>query len=199
VLISIKPYTKENNYEKKMKGIPVFKQGYSYSCNLTAIAVLRKFLGSDVDEAAITKILKLEERRKGMLPHEFLYYANEAFSDTPYSIIQKNIWNRDEIIDEIIISLELNLPITMYYSTVNEWNKPNFDTHYSVIYGISTPRRIIFISNSYGYLQELSFEDFFNGLAYLNYKKEPFFHQLARFLKIIRPNNLFFLHPKNSF
>jgi hypothetical protein len=195
---SIHPYTKQNIYEKKLKGISVFKQEYSYSCNVTALAVVKRFIGYNVDETALRKLLKLEDRKKGMLPHEFIDYAKEAFSDTPYSVVQKNFNSQEEIMDQIISSLESDLPIIMYYSTINDWDKPNYDTHYSVIYGISFKRRIIYISNSYGYLQELSFDEFFEGLSYENYKKEPFLHQFARWMKIIKLSTLFFLANKKS-
>jgi len=195
---SIDPYSNQMDYEKKLNGISVLKQEYAYSCNLTALAIVKSSLGYSVNEESIRKYLSLEDRKRGMLPHEFVIYGNKALADTNYVLVQKNYNFRGEILDQIISSLELNLPIVMYYSTINDWDRPNYDTHYSVIYGINYPRKIVIISNSYGYIQELAFDEFFDGLSYRNYKNEPLLHQIARLVKIIRPNNLFFLTPKDS-
>jgi hypothetical protein len=195
---SIDHYTQQSIYEKKLEGISVLKQKYSYSCNLTAIAIVKRYIGYKVDENSIRKYLKIEDRKKGMLPYEFQKFGNEALSDTPYIMVQKNFNSQNLIIEEIKSSLESKLPVVMYYSTINDWDRPNFDTHYSVIYGLRTQSKTIFTSNSYGYLQELSFDEFFAGLSYQNYQREPLPHQIARLVKIIKPNNLFFLKSRNS-
>jgi len=47
------------------------------------------------------------------------------------------------------------------------------------------------ISNPYGYLEELSFSELYDGLDFTNYKDEPFSFKLARKARIVKSNTIF--------
>jgi hypothetical protein len=174
-------------------GVVARTQHYPYSCSLAAMSVVGQYLAAATDEDVIRKELRLENRNKGMLPGEFLEYSNELFNKYGYRVSLENKKTPDEIFKAIIASLERRLPVIMYYSTINAWDRKNYDTHYSVIYGVNTVARTVKVSNAYGFLEELTFEEFLAGLNFSNYNGEPFVHVLGRVFGIIGKNNLFII------
>lgn len=191
-------YNFNDNYELKLNDIPVISQQTSYTCGATSLAIVKNKLGYESSEQSILNELDLLESTSGMLPNKYLENANKIFNPINYNVILKNTKSDSETLNIISSSLENKLPVAAMISTQDDWDKPNFNTHYVVVYGIDMKNKVVNISNPYGYLEELSFEKFFDGLDFSNYEMQPLEFKLARKVGIIKTNNLFLLKQTNK-
>jgi hypothetical protein len=176
-----------------LSNVKAVKQEYSYSCGPTSLTIMYNYIVGIATEKEIKKIIGTEDRQHGMLPNEYIDYANRLFNPEGYIVHLVNASTNNEVMNTIVNYLKEGMPIAIYYSTTNDWDKPNYDTHYSVIYGIDIERQIIYLANSYGYNEEITITELINGLAFTNYKNEPIMHKFARLVGIIKKNNLIVL------
>ena len=110
-----------------------------------------------------------------------------------YSVSLLNPTSQTEILNIITESLENGLPVIFFYSAPDDWNKPKYNTHYGVIFGIDMSKQTVKISNPYGYLEELSFTELFEGMSFQSYESEPFLFHLGRIFGYVKSNNIFVL------
>lgn len=181
------------NFFVELENVPVYTQQAGHTCFAVSSAIARTFLGLETSENELIAEFGLQDRSVGMLPREYLPFAQEAFRACSYSVKLYNPGSETEILNMITGSLTDGLPVIFYYSVMDDWNKPSYNTHYGVLYGVDVKKRIVKLSNPYGYLDEMSFTDFFEGLAFENYKNEPYMHRLGRVIGYIKSNNLFLL------
>ena len=184
-------YTHDMNYCKELDSIPVMSQETGYTCYVVSMAIVKTYLGQAVTEYDLKCELNLLERTTGMLPREYLSYANEVFNPLSYSVSLVNPTSQTQILNIISDSLENNLPVIIFYSAADDWNKPNYNTHYGVIYGIDMRSEKVLLSNPYGYLEELSFTELFSGLDFSGYQSEPFLFRIGRKLGMVKENSMF--------
>jgi hypothetical protein len=186
---------KEYNYALDtfidLDNIPIFSQETGFTCFAVSMVIEMNFLGSPMTESEFIKAFDLQDRDAGMIPKEWISLANQAFNAIGYSVTSLNPRSEAEILNIITESLLNELPVIFYYSAVDDWNKPNFNTHYSIIFGIDMANGVVKISNPYGYLEDLSFSYLFDGLAFRSYKSEPFSHHIGRIVGYIKSNNIF--------
>lgn len=188
-----KDYTYASSYIKELDNFPVFEQKTSYTCNVTTMAIIKTYLGVETSEDSIRSELGIEDRKKGMLPNEYLQYANKVFKPLLYSVSLLNPKTEETILKIIVASLSEDIPIVVFYSREDDWNKPSYNTHYAVIYGIDIENEIVKLSNPYGYTEELAFSELYEGLNFGSYKSEPIYHRIGRIIGIPKNNNLFIL------
>ncbi len=179
------------DYVKELSQIPVLSQETSYTCNIASMAIVKTYLGFETTEQGVRSDLNLLRHNTGMLPNEYLKYANEAFEPLSYSVTLVCPRSEAEILNVISASLERNLPVVIFYLAKDDWNEPHYNTHYAVIYGIDIKNALVKISNPYGYLQQLSFVELFDGLAFSSYKAEPLLFRLGRRLGVVKSNSIF--------
>ncbi len=181
------------DYSKELANIPILAQKTGYTCNVVSMAIVETYLGIETTERDLRSGLNLLEHAEGMLPNEYLEYANEAFAMLSYSVALANPTSEAEILNVISASLERDLPAVIFYSAKDDWNKPHYNTHYAVIYGIDMKNKTVKISNPYGYLEELSFAELYEGLDFTSYKAQPLLFRLGRRVGMIKNNNVFVL------
>jgi len=179
------------DYRKDLVGIPVVAQETPYTCNVASMVIVSSYLGLRTTEHELRSDLDLLTRQRGMLPGDYLYYVNKALAPLATSVSLINPTTQTEILNVVAESLDENLPVVMLYSAPDDWNRPHWNTHYAVIYGIDMAQQIVKISNPYGYLEDLSFDDFFAGLDFTDYRNEPLSFRLALQTGWVRRNNLF--------
>ena len=184
-------YSYDLNTFIEMDNIPIFSQETNYTCFAVSQVIARNYLVSPIAESEFIEEFGLRDRTSGMLPNEWKTLANQAFNPYGYSVAQLNPKSEAEILNIITESLLNNLPVVFYYSAVDDWNKPGFNTHYSVIFGIDMSSGTIKISNPYGYLEDLLFAEFFDGLVFRSYESEPLTHLMGRKTGYIKSNNIF--------
>lgn len=188
----LKTYKESENI--KLKNFPVRIQQYSYSCGPTTISMVYSYLESPKSEQQVEEDNGLITREKGMLPGTFLKYLSSSL--TNYNVILTNDIPDTEVLKLVYDQISHGFPVPIYFSTINDWDIPNYDTHYSAIVGIDIGKCTVCISNAYGYEEEISFEELFNRLKYYNYKNKPFFFRLAQSLQIIKQNNIYIIANK---
>jgi len=173
--------------------IPVMSQRTGYTCGIVSMALLRTFLGAETDEDDLQAELGVTNRGTGFIPKDYLPYVNRTLEPTQYSVTLLNPTSQAEILNIITESLMDGRPVVIFYSAVDDWNKPHWNTHYAMVYGIDMRAKTVQISNPYGYLQSLTFTELFDGLSFASYEDEPLGFLLGRKVGTIAPNNLFIL------
>ena len=184
-------FASDNNIE--LDGMPVMSQETNFTCFVVSMAIVRNYFDLETSENSLLSDLDMLNLNEGILPREYTSYVNKAFDPLSYSVSLLNPTSQTEILNIITESLEKELPVIFFYSAPDDWNKPKYNTHYGVIYGIDMSKQIVKISNPYGYLAELSFGEFFEGLSFQSYKSEPFLFHLGRIFGYIKSNNIFVL------
>ena len=181
------------DFSIELEDVPVYAQQTAYTCYAVSMVIVKNYLGADTDEQTLLAESGQQERNTGMLPQEYLSFAAQALERLPYTIVLHNPKSETEILNMVTSSLKEGLPVIFFYAALDDWNRPNYNTHYGVIYGIDMGSEIVKLSNPYGYLEELPFVDFFAGLAFKNYAAEPFIYRIGRIINYIKSNNLFLL------
>jgi uncharacterized protein YvpB len=174
---------------------PTVTQQTNHTCWAASLVAVSRYLGNHVTENELVSGLGYQSRNQGFLPNSFTSVAYATLNPMGYEVSQVNPASKSEILNAITVSLQSGMPVIIYYSTLKEWQPPNFDTHYSVIFGIDTASEIVRVSNPYGYQEDMPFSDLFDKLAFRNYGREPFGHRFARTIGLVSANNLFILHP----
>lgn len=98
------------------------------------MAIVKEYLGFETNEYAVREELDLLNHTGGMLPKEYVEYANRLFAPLAYLVSLKNPTTQTEILNIISASLEKDLPLVVLYSAEDDWNLPNYNTHYAIIY-----------------------------------------------------------------
>ena len=169
----------------------IYKQKFNNSCGQTTISMVKSYLEKPISESDFSRQAGIQEGKSGMLPAQFARYLQiglESFKITH----QKNI--RDSVVlENIVQQLRKGRPVPVYFSTINDWDKPNYDTHYSAVVGVQPSNRTIRLANAYGYLETIPIPDFLLSLKYKNYQNPPLDFQIGLFFGIIDRNNLFII------
>ena len=189
----INEYRFASDYYIELEDMPVMSQETDFTCFAVSMAIVRNYFDLETSENSLLIDLEMLNLNEGILPREYISYVNKALGPLSYSVSLFNPTSQTEILNIITESLEKELPVIFFYSAPDDWNKPKYNTHYGVIYGIDMSKQIVKISNPYGYLAELSFGEFFDGLSFQSYKSEPFLFHLGRIFGYIKSNNIFVL------
>ena len=172
---------------------PVMSQVTDFTCFAVSMAIVRNYFNFETTEESLLSELDMLNLKEGLLPRDYIRYANEAFSPLSFSVSMLSPTSQTEILNIVTESLVKGLPVMFFYSAIDDWNKPKYNTHYGVIYGIDMSKKIVKISNPYGYLEELSFAELFEGLSFQSYESEPLLFHIGRIVGYIKPNNIFVL------
>lgn len=182
-------------YQKDLllENFPIYKQVYANSCGPTTVSMVYSYLVEPISERALAEKLGISLGESGRLPDQFANELQMALAGNGYRVKhQTNI--RDEMfLEQIYEQLQHNIPVPIYFSTVNAWDKPNYDTHYSVIIGIKPQERKVLVANAYGYLEEMLIEDLLEAIKYKNYQNAPSYFRLGVFLGRIDKNNIYII------
>jgi len=181
------------DFHTELDGIPIISQKTGYTCYAVSLVIIEKYLGIKTSEDELRSELGLTNRSTGMLPNDYLAYARKALEPLNTSISIVNPVSQTEILNIITDSLERNLPAIIFYSAKDDWNKPHYNTHYAVVYGIDMKNETVKISNPYGYLEEISFMDLYDGLDFTSYEDEPISFRMARKMGMVKNNTMFIL------
>ena len=186
-------YRFASDYYTELADIPIMSQDTNFTCFVVSMAIVRNYFDLETSENSLLSDLDMLNLNEGILPREYISYVNQALAPLSYSVYLINPTSQTEILNIITESLENGLPVIFFYSASDDWNKPKYNTHYGVIYGIDMSKQTVKISNPYGYLEELSFTELFEGLSFQSYESEPFLFRLGRIFGYVKSNNIFVL------
>ena len=98
-----------------------------------------------------------------------------------------------ELIDKLYTSLSNGIPVPFEWAAKYEdvWT-----LHYSLIIGMDVTNDKITISNPYGYLEEITIEDFINRVSFEAFNNMPVYLKLGFAFGIFEKNTIFIVNEK---
>lgn len=98
-----------------------------------------------------------------------------------------------ELIDEVYESLSKGIPVPVEWAAKykDEWT-----LHYSLIIGIDIPNDKITIANPYGYIENITIDEFIGRTSFESYEKMPLFLRLGFAFGIFEKNTIFIIEER---
>ena len=177
---------KNEKYQKPVfvQGITVFPQ--KYSCGYAVIQMLAQWNNNP----ALTEEALFKEHRK-IVTSTGRAFAAEINRKLPEFKTQHYKYLKNtQLIDKVYESLAAGVPVPF------EWAAKKNDQwtlHYSLITGLNVPADKIVIANPYGYVEEISIEEFLSRTSFDSYEKMPLFIRLGFAYGVFEKNAVFIL------
>ncbi len=181
-----------------LENFPVYKQAYANSCGPTTISMVYSYLVKPILEQELADKMGFSLGRGGMLPDQFSERLDSVLLEHEYQVEHQVNISDDFFLEQVYLKLKQGIPVPIYFSTINAWDKPNYDTHYSVIIGLRPQKHEVVIANAYGFLEEVSISDLLHAVKYENYHNPPFDFRLGLFVGVINRNNMFLIQKCSS-
>jgi hypothetical protein len=176
-----------------LENFPVHKQSYANSCGPTTISMAYSYLVNPITEKELAGKLGFSLGERGMLPTQFTKTLNSALGEYGYRVEhQANISNA-ELLERTYFQLQQGIPVPIYFSTINAWNKPKYDSHYSLIVGMHPGKNEVIIANAYGFLEDMPISELLRDVKFENFLDAPFDFRVGLFFGVINKNNLFII------
>ena len=179
---------KNEKYQKAVavSGITVFPQ--KYSCGYAVIQMISQWNNSGLTEEGLYKEYGKIVTSTGKA---FAKEMNRKFPE--YNTHMYKYLKNSHLIDKIYDSLSAGVPVPFEWAAKNdgEWT-----LHYSLITGLDVPGDKITIANPYGFVEELSIEDFLKRTSFDAYEKMPLFIKLGFAYSVFEKNTIYILEPR---
>lgn len=147
-------------------GIELKKQ--DVSCGYATIEMLSSYYGDKVDE------IELSKRNNGAITtsssNGFLNEVNKTIITKEF--VKSSYLKNDDLLKEIHSSLQNNNPVALEWATLyeGEWT-----LHFSLISSLDIANEQIQVYNPYGYIEEISIDEFIDRASFKAYKNMPMF------------------------
>ena len=152
-----------------INNISIKTQPDAYTCGITAVTVISNYYNStnyEVDDLA-----KKYNASNGVTVNDMKKWLQGELPGK--NIVYETNGTNEDMIRNIHTSLHNNSPVVIFFGSPNPYNKPYYDFHGSVVYGINLDNETITIANSYGYREETPLADFLNRMLYTEIDKYP--------------------------
>jgi hypothetical protein len=103
-----------------------------------------------------------------------------------------------KLLAKIHESLENNICVPFVFAAVDDWNKPNYTLHFSVVTGMDISEDKIYVSNVYVYDEVYSVEEFLDALKFKNFENMPIFIRLGVFFGFFNRNTIYSIEKTNT-
>jgi len=153
----------------EISNVSIKKQPDAYTCGITSVAVMSNYFNGTNYEVN-DLITKYKASNGSTIDDMKKWLAGELPGK---NIVYKSNGSNEDMIRNIHTSLYNNNPVVILFGSPNPYNKPYYDFHGSVVYGINLDSQTITIANSYGYREETSLVDFLNRTLYTQLDKYP--------------------------
>ena len=161
-------YLKDDaNYSNKVniEGIELKKQ--DISCGYATIEMMSNYYGNKVDE------IELGKRNNGAITtsssNGFLKEINKTIASKTF--IKRSYLKNDELLKEIHDSIKNNNPVAIEWAALYE---DTWTLHFSLISGLDLGNDNITIYNPYGYIENISINEFIDRSSFKAYKNMGF-------------------------
>jgi len=157
----------------ELGNISIKTQPNAYTCGITTVTVVSNYFnGTDLE---VDDLIRKYNASNGSSVNDMKkWLAGELPERT---VIHESNGTNEEMIVNIHVSLSNNNPVVIFFGSPNPYDKPNYDFHGSVVYGINLDNQTITIANSYGYREETTLVDFLNRMSYAEIDKYPLVQQ----------------------
>ena len=177
---------KNEKYQK-----PVFVQGITalpqkYSCGYAVIQMMAQWNNN----VALTEEALLAEHGKIVTSTGRAFAAEMNRKLPQYKTQQYKYLKNTVLIDKVYESLAAGVPVPFEWAAKkdDEWT-----LHYSIITGLDLAADKIIIANPYGFVEEISIEEFLSRTSFSSYEKMPLFIKLGFAYGIFEKNAVFIL------
>ncbi len=175
-------------YENEKYSTPVYVEGVEViaqdiSCGYACIEMFSAWNGGSLTEEDL-----YDEYGKIITStgDKFSEEMNKRFPEYT-TTIHKYMTNTD-LIDAAYANLSNGIPVPF------EWAAKNGDVwtlHYSLLMGMDIPNNKVTIANPYGYVEEISIDEFLQRTSFEAYENMPFYFRLAFAAGIFEKNTIF--------
>ena len=178
-------YLKEDaQYQEKVEvtGIELVTQ--QVSCGYASIEMMSTYYGSPVTEDEL-------DARNGAVStastNGFLKEINKSIPTK--SFVKETYLKQDELLKGIHYSLEKNNPVAIEFAAKyeGEWT-----LHFSVVSGLDLKKDNVTIYNPYGYIENISTEEFINRTTFKAYEHMPLFLKFGFAFGAFDKNTIFY-------
>ena len=175
-------------YEDDKYSAPVYVEGIEVitqdvSCGYACIEMFSSWNGGDLTEEDLYAEYGKVITSTG---NKFAEEMNKRFPE--YTTTIHKYMTNTELIDAAYENLATGVPVPF------EWAAKYGDVwtlHYSLLIGMDIPNDKITVANPYGYVEELSVDDFLQRTSFQAYEKMPLYFKLAFALGIFEKNTIF--------
>ncbi len=175
-------------YEMEAYREPVYVEGVDVitqhvSCGYACIQMFSAWEGGDITEDSL-----LEEYGKVVTSTGpgFAAEMNRRFPD--HVTTMHKYLTHTELIDLAYRNLASGIPVPFEWAAKygDDWT-----LHYSLLIGMDIPGDRITVANPYGYLEEITVEEFLSRTSFEAYEKMPLFFKLAFGIGLFEKNTIF--------
>ena len=179
-------YLKTNeNYSTKVsvEGIELKEQ--EISCGYATIEMFSNYYGNKVSEK------ELETRNNGAITTAssdgFLKEVNKTIPNKQF--VKRSYLKNDTLLKEIHKSLKNNDPVALEWAALyqEEWT-----LHFSLISALDISNDSIQIYNPYGYIEDISINEFIDRASFKAYKNMPMFLSFGFAFGAFEKNTIFY-------
>lgn len=175
----------DGNYSTKVsvEGIELKEQ--EISCGYATIEMLSNYYGNKVDEK------ELETRNNGAITTAssdgFLKEVNKTIPNKQF--VKRSYLRNDTLLKEIHKSLKNNDPVALEWAALyqEEWT-----LHFSLISALDIQNDNIQIYNPYGYIEDISINEFIDRASFIAYKNMPMFLSFGFAFGAFEKNTIFY-------
>lgn len=176
------------NRKVEVSGIQVFTQ--QVSCGYAILEMLATWQGMDLTEA---DLLKMNNNKvTTAIGNGFKEEITKQFPQwnvTRYV----NCSNRDLLI-RVYKSLENGYPVPFEWAAKDTNN--NWTLHFSLIVALDLNNNSVQIANPYGYMQELSIQDFIKATRYESYENMEWYFETGFNVGLFNKNTIYIIQAK---
>ncbi len=177
---------KNEKYQKPVfvQGITVFPQ--KYSCGYAVIQMLAQWNNNP----ALTEEALFREHGRIVTSTGRAFAKEVKFKFPEYKTHLNKYLKNTELIDKVYKSLASGVPVPFEWAAKKDGQ---WTLHYSIITGLDLAADKIIIANPYGYVEEISIEEFLSRTSFDSYEKMPLFIKLGFAYGVFEKNALFIL------
>ena len=179
-------YLKEDSiYATKVEVTGVELVTQHISCGYATIEMLSSFYGKRVTED------ELSNKNNGSVSTSsssgFRKEINESISSK--SFVEESYLKNDILLKSIHDSLSLNNPVAIEWAAKyeNEWT-----LHFSVVGGLDLKNDNVTIYNPYGYIENITLDEFINRTSFQAYENMPLFLNFGFAFGAFHKNTVFY-------
>ena len=153
------------------------------SCGYAVIEMFSTWDGGDITEESLYDEYGKVVTSTGQ---SFCDEMNKQFPD--YRTTMRKYLADSELLDAVYESLAAGIPVPFEWAAKygDEWT-----LHYSLVTGMDIPGNKVTVANPYGYVEELSLDEFFSRTSFEAYEDMPPFLKLGFAFNIFEENTVF--------
>lgn len=178
-------YLKQDEYYQEkieIEGIELVTQ--EVSCGYASIEMISDYYGAKVTEE------DLDSKNKSISTSSTKGFLKEINTSIPSkTFIKQTYLKNDLLIKEIYKSLKKGNPVVIEWAAKykDEWT-----LHFSIVTGLDIRNDLVTIYNPYGYIENISIDEFISRTSFKAYKNMPLFLKFGFAFNAFGKNTIFY-------